>query len=234
MRFSAVAVVASSAVAYAQSPAETDYVTSTRVSTITSCAPDVPDCPAATEAPVETESYTTSTVYATHVNTIIDCADDVPDCPAHSTIIVTETVPVSTTVCPVGPPTEYPHPPSPPHGGNGTTPEYPGKPEHPGKPEQPETPEQPEQPECPSYTTTHITKEHVTTITTVETKTVEVPCPEETKPVSPPVVTPPPHGGNETIPKPPTEAPPTEAGAAGLAGSAVFAAVAGFAAFILA
>src|SRR5687768_7889286 len=168
MRFSAVAVVATSAVAYAQSPAETEYVTSTRVSTITDCPEDVPDCPARTS--VEYVPLTTSTVYATNVHTIIDCPEEVPDCPAHSTIVVTETVPISTTVCPVGP-TDYPHPPPPTHG-NGTVPEkpeYPGKPEQPETPETPETPEkpeQPEQPECPSYTTTHITKEHVTTITT--------------------------------------------------------------------
>lgn len=46
---------------------------------------------------------TTSTVYSTAVSTITSCAADVEDCPAASqtTAYVTETIAVSTTVCPV-------------------------------------------------------------------------------------------------------------------------------------
>jgi hypothetical protein len=53
-----------------------------------------------TTSPVE---MTTSTVYTTAVSTIISCAADVKDCPAASqtTAVVTETVALSTTVCPV-------------------------------------------------------------------------------------------------------------------------------------
>jgi hypothetical protein len=53
-----------------------------------------------TTAPVE---MTTSTVYSTTVSTITSCAIDVDDCPAVSqtTAVVTETIAVSTTVCPV-------------------------------------------------------------------------------------------------------------------------------------
>lgn len=53
-----------------------------------------------TSGPIE---MTTSTVYSTAVSTITSCAEDVEDCPAASqtTAYVTETVAVSTTVCPV-------------------------------------------------------------------------------------------------------------------------------------
>jgi hypothetical protein len=53
-----------------------------------------------TTAPVE---MTTSTVYSTTVSTITSCAIDVADCPAVSqtTAVVTKTIAISTTVCPV-------------------------------------------------------------------------------------------------------------------------------------
>lgn len=44
---------------------------------------------------------TTSTVYTTSVHTITSCGPEVPNCPAGSSTVVTETVAVSTTVCPV-------------------------------------------------------------------------------------------------------------------------------------
>ncbi|PGH07111.1 hypothetical protein AJ80_08048 [Polytolypa hystricis UAMH7299] len=46
-------------------------------------------------------SYTTSTIYTTEVETITSCAPEVPSCPADSTVVVTSTIPISTTVCPV-------------------------------------------------------------------------------------------------------------------------------------
>lgn len=54
----------------------------------------------ATTSPVK---LTTSTVYTTTVDTITSCAATVTDCPAESqsTVLVTKTVAVSTTVCPV-------------------------------------------------------------------------------------------------------------------------------------
>ena len=120
MRFAAAAIVASSAVAYAQTPVPTSTYAVTQTHSIVDCGDDVADCPAKTEAPEVPEGYTASTVYEEHVHTIIDCGPEVPDCPAHSSIIVTETIPVSTTICPIVP-TDYPVAP-PPHG-NGTIPE---------------------------------------------------------------------------------------------------------------
>lgn len=45
--------------------------------------------------------YTTSTIYSTTVRTVTSCAATVTDCPADHQTVVTETVAVSTTVCPV-------------------------------------------------------------------------------------------------------------------------------------
>jgi len=54
-------------------------------------------------APVTTWAphSTTSTVYATSTYTVTSCAPTVTNCPAHHTVVVTEVVPVSTTVCAV-------------------------------------------------------------------------------------------------------------------------------------
>merc|ERR1712054_378791 len=62
-------------------------------------------------APVKPESrnstalsYTTSTVYSTKEVTITSCAPTVTDCPLRPgtpTAVITSTVPVSTTICPV-------------------------------------------------------------------------------------------------------------------------------------
>jgi chitinase len=64
------------------------------------------------EAPSVTAStwgYTTSTVYSTTTHTVTSCAPTISHCPLgnHGAIVVTEIVPVSTTVCPV---TEEPKP----------------------------------------------------------------------------------------------------------------------------
>ncbi|KAK2745576.1 hypothetical protein FQN57_003701 [Myotisia sp. PD_48] len=48
-----------------------------------------------------TVSYTTSTIYTTSEVTITSCAPQVTSCPADSTTVVTSTIPISTTVCPV-------------------------------------------------------------------------------------------------------------------------------------
>jgi chitinase len=91
----------------------TAYTTTIR--TITSCAPDVPNCPGGvhevtetipiytTVCPVTSEptgAMTTSTVYATDIYTVTSCAPGVPDCSAGH--VTTVTRPVYTTVCPVG------------------------------------------------------------------------------------------------------------------------------------
>ncbi|CEJ92624.1 Putative Gpi anchored serine-rich protein [[Torrubiella] hemipterigena] len=44
---------------------------------------------------------TTSIVWTTSIHMVISCAPTVTNCPAHSTVLVTETVPAYTTVCPV-------------------------------------------------------------------------------------------------------------------------------------
>lgn len=88
---------------------ETEY--STLVYTVTSCAPEVTNCPAAST--VVSSSFvplTTSTIYATTVKTIHECAETVTDCPYESKtqVVVTETIAISTTVCPVSEATPAP------------------------------------------------------------------------------------------------------------------------------
>jgi len=50
-----------------------------------------------------TTHLTTSTIFTTVVSTVTNCGPEVPDCPngQESTVIVTATVPLTTTVCPV-------------------------------------------------------------------------------------------------------------------------------------
>ncbi|CAG9995907.1 unnamed protein product [Clonostachys byssicola] len=68
-----------------------------------------PSSPSETQSVPETTITTTwdstSTIFTTTTRTITSCGPEVPDCPASGTpstpIIVTETVPVTTTVCPV-------------------------------------------------------------------------------------------------------------------------------------
>ncbi|KAF5985908.1 membrane ycf1 [Fusarium coicis] len=119
-------------------PKPTGYTTktvySTEVYTISKCASTVKDCPygsvttksypvSTTVCPITEEhskptgyappEYTTKTVYSTKVYTVTKCGPEVKDCPYGS--VTTETVPVSTTVCPVteehSKPTGYAPPP---------------------------------------------------------------------------------------------------------------------------
>ncbi|KAM3455032.1 hypothetical protein MY3296_002602 [Beauveria thailandica] len=109
----------------------TVYTTATR--TITDCPPSVTNCPArvvtetialyTTVCPVTktnhlppkptakpsqpTEEMTTSTVYTTKTYTITDCPPSVTNCPAR---VVTETISLYTTVCPVTKTDEAPKP----------------------------------------------------------------------------------------------------------------------------
>jgi len=238
--FTAAAFLAAGA--FAGEPVSTDYTT--KLVTVTDCEPTVTDCPAdSTTVQTSTVPMMTSTVYTSKIVTITDCPPEVPDCPAHSTIVSTETIPVSTTICPV--PTGEPEHPE--------EPEMPEEPEHPEQPEVPEVPtwtqpgnatvtktevpQVPTQPPAeptvcvPTHSTTAITKSYTTVLTSVEYSTIEVPCETEAPTTMPSVsFTQPPPAGNTTVPEPPV---PT--GAAGsLAGSAVFAAAAGVAAFVLA
>ncbi|EGC43528.1 conserved hypothetical protein [Histoplasma capsulatum var. duboisii H88] len=61
--------------------------------------PDV--TPGGTPYPTEAISYSTSTVFTTSIVTITHCGPEVPSCPADSTEVVTSTIAISTTICPV-------------------------------------------------------------------------------------------------------------------------------------
>lgn len=211
----------------------------TQLVTISRCPETVTDCPLESKTMHVTTSMvpmTTSTIYTTNTHTITSCGPEVVSCPAHSTVIKTEIVPVSTTVCPVTatqtPVTSAPW-------GNSTVPVATSSCETTAVPTGPA--------ECkPSHSVTAITKSYTTVLTSVEYSTVEIPCPTKA-PVCPggencpppalstgaPVCPGPncvqPTGGNNG-----TTAPPVTGGAAAFTGSAVFAAVAGLAAFILA
>ncbi|KZL84159.1 mixed-linked glucanase [Colletotrichum incanum] len=87
----------------------------TNIVTITSCAPDVPNCPARTSTivtsdivtvpttegekpvPVTTEIPTVLTTVLTNIITITSCAPEVPDCPARTSTIITSEL-ISTRV----------------------------------------------------------------------------------------------------------------------------------------
>lgn len=106
----------------------TSTIWSTKIYTITSCAPTVTDCPvgihySTTSFPVSTtvlsgssasqlgaqsetasssaELWTTSTVFSTSIYTITSCAATITDCPGRIGSLTTEVIAVTTTVCPV-------------------------------------------------------------------------------------------------------------------------------------
>ncbi|KAK3295961.1 uncharacterized protein B0H64DRAFT_374114 [Chaetomium fimeti] len=235
MRFAlATVALAGAALAHGHEEEAQSTVYSTEYYTITSCAPEVPDCPASsTVVTSSVVEMTTSTVYSTTTKTITDCPDTVSNCPADSTTVVTETVAVSTTVCPVEP-TETPEVPEPT--------ETPGSPEEtetesPETPEETETPEVPEPtgsvipppavsstlvteaPACPTTSVKTIKTSITTVIPTIIYETVEVPCETET----PPAQSTPSSVPTGTRPGGPVET----AGAATFGASALFAAAAG-------
>ncbi|TIA09444.1 hypothetical protein D6C80_08636 [Aureobasidium pullulans] len=121
MRF---AVVASALFAglVAAAPAITETVHSTAVETITSCGPEVTNCPArsasaATSAPVVPTSApvvaavqnttasaagpSTVTLYSTQAVTITSCGPEVTNCPARSTVLSSTLIPTGYTTVPV-------------------------------------------------------------------------------------------------------------------------------------
>lgn len=233
MRFTATAVAFAGAAAAAGSTIlSTDYVT------VTSCGPTVTNCPAASTT-VSSKIYevTPSTVYTTTVKTITSCAPDVTNCPGKTGYVVTETIPISTTLCPVstgkpyGNGTFVPHPPV-------KTGDMPSPPVKTGTPKPPtggegELTKTHAQPACPTYSVKTISTSVTTVVPTVIYETVSIPCPA-TKPVPTGTGVPkPPVSGNATVPvtKPTT---PVTAGAASLGGSVILAAAAGLAAVVLA
>jgi hypothetical protein len=227
MRFAlATVALAAGALAHGHEEEAQSTVYSTEYYTITSCAPDVPDCPAsATVVSSSVVSMTTSTVYSTTTKTITDCPDTVSNCPADSTTVVTETVAVSTTVCPVEPTiTETPEQPE------ETATESPEEPtETPSVPEPSGSFVQPpvlsstlvtEAPACPTTSVKTIKTSITTVIPTIIYETIEVPC--ETAAPPPPQSTP------SSVPTGTRPGGPIEtAGAATFGASALFAAAAG-------
>lgn len=106
----------------------TSTIWTTKIYTVTSCAPTVTDCPAGTHHsttrfPVSTivvpgpsttnagaqsetrsssiEQWTTSTIFSTSIYTITSCATTITDCPARIGSVTTDIIAVTTTVCPV-------------------------------------------------------------------------------------------------------------------------------------
>ncbi|KZL82783.1 gpi anchored serine-rich protein [Colletotrichum incanum] len=258
MRYAAAALAVAGAVMAHGDEEAASTVFSTKFFTITSCAPEVTNCPArSTVVSSSVEPWTTSTIYTTKVSTVTSCAPEVTNCPAHSTVVVTKTEAISTTVCPVTETGAKPTPTAPvvvppPSGNNGTVPAVPTKSEGvpPAKPttetgvkpvpvttggvapsvSKPATLATSAASECPGVSVKTISTSVTTVIPTVIYETVQVPCPTPSKPSA--TIPGVPTGGNGTA-VPPTKTPVT-AGAAGLTGSAVLAAVAGVAAFIFA
>jgi hypothetical protein len=217
MRY-AVAAVALAGAVMASEPESTVYLT--EVVTLTSCPPEVPDCPATSTVVTSTViPMTTSTIYDTTTYTVTDCPDTVTHCPADSTTVVTETIAVSTTVCPVEP-TETPEVPS---ETESESPEFTGSFEPSQVPSGSVIPPSStfitEAPACPTTSVKTIKTSITTVIPTIIYETVEVPCPTST-------------GGPKSTPSSkPTGTKPggpiATAGAATFGASAVFAAAAG-------
>ncbi|KAL2018818.1 hypothetical protein VTK56DRAFT_376 [Thermocarpiscus australiensis] len=223
MRFAAAAVALAGA-ALAHDEAAQSTVFSTEYFTITSCAPTVTNCPAS-HTVVSSSVYpvTTSTIFSTTTRTVTDCPDTVTHCPAESTSVVTETVAVSTTVCPVKPtqPAEetssssfvYSNTTSP-----AAQPPYPTS-----------TLVTSAAPECPTSSVKTIKTSITTVIPTIIYETVAVPCPTAGSSQSSPSGAVP-SGVKPTGTKP---AQPTfTAGAATMGGSVVLAAAAGLVALL--
>ncbi|CAI4217882.1 unnamed protein product [Parascedosporium putredinis] len=173
------------------------------------------DAPEATDAVTEDSKWTTSTVYETNVITITDCEDTVTDCPGDATKVITETIAVSTTVCPV------------------EETETPEEPEEPETPEETETPEEPEETDDSSPRSPSLP--YTTVIPTVIVETYVEDCPAPTGlPPPPPVAFPEAALAPTARNSGPKPSSPVTAGAASMAGSIFFAAAAGIAAYAFA
>ncbi|CAK7237247.1 hypothetical protein SEUCBS140593_009894 [Sporothrix eucalyptigena] len=216
MRFAAAALFFAGAVMAGTEVAEST-VYSTEYQTITSCAPDVTNCPARTSTKVH--PLTTSTVFSTTVHTITSCAPEVTNCPARSTVYSTEVVAVSTTICPVtatgGGKSYYNTTVGAHTHGSGSSP---GSGSNTGVNTVITTPAA-----CPTYSVKTISTSVTTVIPTVIYETVSVPCPTT--------------GSGSTGTGTGSYSPPTTvvtAGAGNVAFSGVLAAAAGLVAVILA
>jgi hypothetical protein len=178
-------------------PSYTPTVSDTASATAT-YVPPTNSVPATTTIGGEEGEMTTSTVYATNTHVITKCPETVTDCPLGET--VTETIAISTTVCPVS---ETEPKPTKVLGGGDDKPGHGGEDDQPGH--EGETPgyggDKPEHEAPEGETPGH--------------ETPEVPeVPEGEKPETP-------EGGNEVVPPPPASTPeatppPVAAGAAAI------------------
>ncbi|GAB0136761.1 hypothetical protein EsDP_00005052 [Epichloe bromicola] len=233
-------------------PLTTKTLYTTRVHTITACAPTVTNCPAHSTV-VTTETIGVSTTICpvgTPTNSLppawnnstatVPATASVPNqcggmpCPPDASNTASESAPASTTGLCGGMP-------CPPGASNTASESAPastglcGGMPCPGvstpATEMP-VPTATEGPGCNGHTVIAVTKKYTTVLTSVEYNTMPVSCPTggngPTGSGLPPTPTGPP-SGNQTIP-----VPPPNAGASTLAGSAILAAVVGFAALILA
>lgn len=200
----------------------------------------VPEDNTSTAAAVDTttKKMTTSTIYETRIVTVTDCGDEVTECPLDATKVVTETIAVSTTVCPEDDDEEPTYTETTPCETDGS---YPTETETESVPcstdgsetdgSSPEEPTYSEAPACPATSVRTITTSYTTVIPTTIVETFTVDCPTPTD-----VVTPPQPSGDSgcvgTNCTSPEE--PVPAAAGSVVGSVFFAAVAGLAAFAFA
>ncbi|CAH0018814.1 unnamed protein product [Clonostachys rhizophaga] len=70
-------------------------------SVLSSNAPTTPPTTITTPGSLPPESLTTSTIFTTSIKTVTNCGPEVTNCPGGSTVLVTETIPIATTVCPI-------------------------------------------------------------------------------------------------------------------------------------
>jgi len=222
MRFSVVSVALFAGAAVAMPGLQQEYDTtiySTKDVTVTSCPPEVTDCPSKKTSsaapyvnPTSVAPYTTSTVYSTSYYTVTSCPPTVTACPAKSTQVYSSVIPIGTTVCPVSS-SKY-----------ATPPPYPTSSAAPVAPPA----------ACPPSVTV-IT--YTTCIPTVTSKTVTVSpesCPSSAKPVVPSVY---PTGTISPVAPKPTytsKPPPFTGAASSVSGSFAFAGIAALAAVFLA
>ncbi|KAK3997809.1 hypothetical protein QBC44DRAFT_314491 [Cladorrhinum sp. PSN332] len=68
------------------------------------------DFPTGSPTPSGGSGFTTSTIYSTTLITVTSCAPTITKCPAHSTRVITQTIAISTTICPVIEPGSTPPP----------------------------------------------------------------------------------------------------------------------------
>lgn len=213
MRFAVATVALAGAVLATEEAQSTVY--STEYLTITSCAPEVTDCPArSTVVSSSVIPMTTSTVFTTTTKTITDCPDTVTHCPADSTTVVTETIAISTTVCPVGPEETETESPEEPEETEAPVPTGSGS----FVPPVPSSTLVTEAPACPTTSVKTIKTSITTVIPTIIYETVEVPCATDGPKSTPSAGVP-----TGTAPGTPIQT----AGAATMGASALFAAAAG-------